>query len=402
MTEYLSTSTTRLGNDYRNLRYNRITNCILNIPQDIKVESDGTSITIKAGTKTYIPNGFNSDGSRRFDEYILENDIVGIKGTEESNIGMIRYLSLYNTGGYTCLTYASSGTSGYSGNLNYIWYNLTDNKIYRYTRGVLDTTRICSFPILRTINRLGYQSDGLLQIFNGFGFFGNLTFCLPGIKALIPNGRNPDGTLRSKLVESKLNFFSVEGWPSIYQEDVFLNENGSIVNAHCANQAVFYSSVLPTQTSHFYWYNELENQWYENAVATNILTKRSLCPIYSIRYENNLISQILNKNTLECQDSYSLNTDKGLISSKAINLTLGSSGSSYVMPADGWLFIDKLGNINEYVVFRSNMKDGEYNYVIKNSGNHATLIYPVRKSEVISVYYNLTGKLDFFNFYYST
>ena len=44
-----------------------------------------------------------------------------------------------------------------------------------------------------------------LQIFNGFGCFGNTIFCDKGVKGLIPDGRNQDGSLKNiEFVTSKV------------------------------------------------------------------------------------------------------------------------------------------------------------------------------------------------------
>ena len=57
--------------------YKQISNCITEIPQDIKLELNSDySITLKAGSKLYIPNGFETDGTtRKFDTKIIESDI---------------------------------------------------------------------------------------------------------------------------------------------------------------------------------------------------------------------------------------------------------------------------------------------------------------------------------------
>ena len=38
-----------------------ITNCITEIPQDIKLELNNGILTLKAGSKVYVPNGFETD-----------------------------------------------------------------------------------------------------------------------------------------------------------------------------------------------------------------------------------------------------------------------------------------------------------------------------------------------------
>lgn len=51
------------------------TNRILEIPQDIKLELNNGILTLKAGSKVYIPNGFESDGTTpHFNVNTTEND----------------------------------------------------------------------------------------------------------------------------------------------------------------------------------------------------------------------------------------------------------------------------------------------------------------------------------------
>lgn len=45
------------------LNTSQITNCITEIPQDIKLELVDGTLTLKAGSKVYIPNGFEADGT---------------------------------------------------------------------------------------------------------------------------------------------------------------------------------------------------------------------------------------------------------------------------------------------------------------------------------------------------
>ena len=57
--------------------YTNITNCITEIPQDIKLELNNGTLTVKAGSKAYAPNGFEADGTTpKFDVKIIESDII--------------------------------------------------------------------------------------------------------------------------------------------------------------------------------------------------------------------------------------------------------------------------------------------------------------------------------------
>ena len=45
------------------LNTSQITNCITEIPQDIKLELKDGVLTLKAGSKVYVPNGFEANGT---------------------------------------------------------------------------------------------------------------------------------------------------------------------------------------------------------------------------------------------------------------------------------------------------------------------------------------------------
>ena len=52
------------------------TNRILEIPQDIKLELNNGTLTLKAGSKVYVPNGFEADGTTpKFDVVNVQSDI---------------------------------------------------------------------------------------------------------------------------------------------------------------------------------------------------------------------------------------------------------------------------------------------------------------------------------------
>ena len=56
---------------------NYTTNRILEIPQDIKLELNNGTLTLKAGSKVYVPNGFEADGTtQKFDVKIIGQDLT--------------------------------------------------------------------------------------------------------------------------------------------------------------------------------------------------------------------------------------------------------------------------------------------------------------------------------------
>lgn len=165
-----------------------ITNCITEIPQDIKLELNNGTLTLKAGSKVYVPNGFESDGTTpKFDEVTISTDKQNTTSTSTSGTGVVFYNTISNTLFFKWDNQVSSGTSDIT---NYIVYRTDLNKISdggAYGR---------SFP-LGIITVTSGTITSIDQVFNGFGYIGSTVFALSGVKGLVPNGRNADGTLKN-------------------------------------------------------------------------------------------------------------------------------------------------------------------------------------------------------------
>ena len=87
------TSADFIKSDIQSNLLNYTTNRILEIPQDIKLELNNGTLTLKAGSKVYVPNGFESDGTTpKFDVVTIENDIVS-QNFNRSGANFIRYES---------------------------------------------------------------------------------------------------------------------------------------------------------------------------------------------------------------------------------------------------------------------------------------------------------------------
>ena len=178
--------------------YTRITNCITKIPQDIKLELNNGTLTLKAGSKIYIPNG-----SGIFDEVITSTDMT----LSYTKLTLTKELLLLRNN-QTAIEHWTT-TDCYSGNSQpletyHCWYNTNENTIKSTTDGGSSYSTNLSLPIAI----VSVDSTGILsidQIFKGFGYIGSTVFTLPGIEGLCPNGRNEDGTLNNiKLTISKV------------------------------------------------------------------------------------------------------------------------------------------------------------------------------------------------------
>ena len=182
---------TNTGKNIANWSTN-VTNCITEIPQDIKLELNNGVLTLKAGSKVYVPNGAGV-----FDTLNIASDIALTQGW-----GTVEKCALCVYGGNALAIMSSnrcaSGSSDSISGNDHWYYNTTDNTIrFINSDGTARTAKL-SMPIaIITMAGNNANVSRIDQVFNGFGYIGSTVFALPGVKGLIPNGRNNDGTLKN-------------------------------------------------------------------------------------------------------------------------------------------------------------------------------------------------------------
>lgn len=171
-----------------------VTNCITDIPQDINLTLSNGTLTLKAGSKVYVPNGFEADGTTpHFDVITIANDVSGT--ISFNGTCTVVYRPSNNIISFYSSTVDSSGSTDPSGTATF--YNTTQNIMKRFDGSSLTTSGF-SFPIARVVTTTsGVQS--IVAVSNGFGYIGSTVFALPGVKGLIPDGRNADGTLKNTI-----------------------------------------------------------------------------------------------------------------------------------------------------------------------------------------------------------
>lgn len=168
-----------------------ITNCFTKIPQTINIELNNGTLSLKKNSKVYVPNGVGI-----FDEQIITNDI----NITETNNGQymlfvkasqvsVDFISISNT---------VSGSTA-PGTIYTVWYDTTNNTIKLFLDNPTTPARTESLPVaIFTVSNGSISS--IDYVFNGFGYIGSTVFALPGITALIPNGKDPDGRLNNTIV----------------------------------------------------------------------------------------------------------------------------------------------------------------------------------------------------------
>lgn len=189
------------------LNYNHVSNCITEIPQNIKLEINSPYINILPGSTLVIPNGdvytTATTGSypgtyQEISGFSPSNKYVVIFwNTGEKNIA-VPIEAVFSGDTQPTTTYQKS-----------FWYNTNDKFLYFTTdRGQTWEKSVngWSFPVCIVEEdssgnfQFAKDSNGNNLIFNGAGFIGHHAFVLPGVKALLPNGFNDDGGLKSREV----------------------------------------------------------------------------------------------------------------------------------------------------------------------------------------------------------
>lgn len=307
---------------------NNVTNCITEIPQDIKLELNNGTLTLKAGSKVYVPNGAGVfDTITTTSDYSTTNTYTGTAFVFYNNNSIF----LEDT------TLISSGTTPPS---NGTFYNTSDNTVKRYANGALILS-YTSFPI--AIVTCAGAITSIDQVFNGFGYIGSTVFALPGVKGLIPNGRNADGTLKNIEFTIDSVKTATRTWVDSDSRQVWgyiKNPPGGISETWYWNKYIE-SDEEPSRNDYIMWYKPSENITYVNNGAQSSTPNWEKVNYINFGKASGINSQeikiFIPKTAFHALDYNDSSTISGwsMPSSRSIPLTLGASGASYTAPANG-------------------------------------------------------------------
>ena len=162
---------------------NKISNCLTKIPQNIKLSVSSGTLTLGSGSKAYSGSGSVIN--------ITQNLTASSSGTGS----FLVFAKADASALVLCpLANCSSGTSDPQTE-NTVYYN-TSTKTVSYYASANTPTEV-SLPL--GVCTASGQITSVAQVFNGFGFIGNVAFILPGVECLRAGGRKTDGSLNSGL-----------------------------------------------------------------------------------------------------------------------------------------------------------------------------------------------------------
>lgn len=376
------------------VNYDNISNCITYIPQDIKLELNNGTLTLKAGSKVYVPNEFENDGvTKKFDVVNITSDItVSSPYTNEPLFIYYRNNGIEQAANNAqCSGTSNTVVDGY-------WYDTTNNFIKRINAHEVAYSGL-SFP-LAIVNASNGSWTSIDQVFNGFGYIGSTIFALPGVKGLIPNSRNADGSLKSiEVVQNSVKIMTMASYMAGRKHcplELFSNnELGGMEIDFNSWGVVATLKDLPRDKVYAAYYC-LEDNFlhYFNNTGVESINKSLFAATFAVG-DDNKITSFTPKTVFHALDYNDKSTISGwsMPSSRYIDLTLGASGATYTAPANGYFyFFSTSQGINLF-----NTQNEMRSYMTNTSGSAGFL--PVKKGTTVIIYNTATDAV--FRFIYA-
>ena len=239
----------------------------------------------------------------------------------------------------------------------------------------------------------------ILEAPNGVATYsGNTITVKAGLKVLIPNGRNADGTLKN------IEYTTEE---KVYTEQTSRSENEVITIAIDDNGRInayvnYFSQEENPNTPYTCWYKPSENNFYISDGESNF-SLAGIVPILFYKSSNLQITNLIPYNTVDLlkrSNKFEI-SGWGMPSNKYVDLTLGASGSTYTAPANGWLCLQKVALASgQYIQFYNSTS---HLIAFSNSSGAygQAIIIPCKKGDFITVSYTTTGETLAFRFVYA-
>lgn len=389
----------------------RLTNCITKIPQDIKFElsSEGT-LTLKAGSKAWYPNGKDDEGNLLFDNTVTASDITWVfEDTANWDnvfvfLGGNKRAQAFRPTGSTNSGSADPGTTGTT------YYNISDNYIDAHNTGGLD--RGLTFPLAIVKVEAGKVTQ-IKQVFNGFGYIGQVLYVLPGVEGLSPGGRNADGSLCNYTMTVSNVLTRSFTWSCDDGQFVFVGQ----YNTATATEATeiissgelhnYFQQSEPPSTiyTNSIWHKLDENKVYktDNDTTWNPISLFVVGRLFNTGAGTSVSSfTIGNPVAMLDMSNTSYICKQGMPSRKNIDLTLGASGTDYIAPANGYVHISKAAgadNQNMYIWLPDSYMGVGMGFSRTNAV--VELVCPVKAGERFRINYNFSGNTSRFKFIYA-
>lgn len=379
--------------------YSYKSNCITQIPQDIKLTLASGTLTLKSGSKIYVPNG-----SGTFNTVTTTSDLTMFDSSiTYSGQTLICYNSNNNTlvgarfGGTNTIGSGTLAARPAASSMSFgagLYYATDENKLYIGNKSANTWTEGASLPIAIVTVASGVGCTNIDQVFNGFGYIGAAVYVLPGVKALVPEGRNTDGTLKSTqctVSSVKVHSFG-DG-----SHCLMLDRNGNIVVGNNFYYDVSLSALSGSDCAYLSDKNEVwrygSGGLYTPYAALAFTTYTSGGAVTSFKPKAIV-------RTIDYSDTHVI-AHQAMPSNRYNDLTLGTTGATYTAPADGFYTIAKAATASGQYINMINGSNGISSGTVATGAMDCRVFMPVSRGDVVTINYTTAGTTATFRFVYA-
>ena len=374
-----------ISNASNALRQTQVTNCILEVPNNIKIEiqSDG-NLVLKAGSTVIIPDGFDEDGARKFLHKTIEQDVVTTNLAEQ--ISNRDFMAIINGTGVPVIGGIEphmlfAGDTAPTTSFQYAYWYDTANNIIKLTSdtGASWSASQYSFPFCHvdiTYNTSGSYYNYPKAIFNHCGFIGSVFWTDEGIKYLVPNGRNDDGTLNNQIKTTDSiqihNITTAENLSTATGAKAFFFEN---FISWWSDFTIYENWNKPSVDSYYRYFNAYENIW-KTCEGTNYYYDVNCCTFGDLYLNEscqilwfkpyNPLSLSRGANDLKIVDSYSNGTSWYRVWSDG---WIEQGATMALVPSAGTINLIKPYNGTNYAILALDTGGGN---LVLGAGNRTT------------------------------
>ena len=351
----------------------QITNCLLEVPQRIKYDLADGVLTIKAGSVVIVPYGvedltgtypvgstFLNDNFKVADTQFadgkffvwaeLVGDVTNSKTVTDTKERFI-WIST-STNEIEAVVDVASGTSTTG---TALFYDTDNNTVDYYNSGVA-AGKVMTLPLGVVTSNGVNKFASITQVFNGMGYIGSTVWCDKGVKGLIPNGRNEDGSLKN-VEFTRENLTVINGLngltnsPEVQVDVPLVIRYDNETSDWWIKDRIFVQEIAPKYSFNYLrWYKPSANEWYERRSSSDSWVKIHPIIYAHTSYDGTAINDFQPKQPFKAVDYNDfgralLDSDKATITTWAMpsgttqTLTLGASGQYYTAPADGYFCV---------------------------------------------------------------
>ena len=305
----------------------------------------------------------------------------------------------------------SGGTGPSQSTARRFWYDTANNKIYCYAPNS-DTPLQGTFP-LAILKCTAENVFEIKQVFNGFGYIGQVLYALPGVEGLSPNGRNEDGSLKNELmvldhvVTRDFTWYCADGqyvFLGISQE---YGDDFALISTGTPGKYK-QQSTPPALGDYITWHRLDENKLYRTEALSdtpNWLSMRGFAvgPVFNTGDGTNVsVWNIARPVAAVDMSNTSYIAKMTMPSNRYIDLTLGATGATYTAPANGYFCIHANGNgSNNWIEMINNSASSFARGVYGTTGWNFKNALEAKSGDSIIIQYNNINTPSVFRFIYA-